>query len=181
MPQEIAKMLVADGTMFLRRQMDNGEFRDSIVGVDKSSYIRTSMPASAKGAWQNSHYHGMLADVSTDIEDPARPGVRESITVIQGWLGGVELLPSGAKIVKVYKKNQTFFTIPGIAHNFYQASGTVTHCCKYGDEVGNPDEQRKGADWWPAPADFDAWCKSLTEDDIFRLAKLSARLPSSRI
>ena len=55
-------------------------------------------------------------------------------------------------------------------NNIYQASGSVTHCVKYGKDVVNP---AKNSDWWPAPDDFDAWTKSLDQVAIFAQLGLS--------
>lgn len=166
-----------DGTLHSRRMMGNGESRDSVAPGSRptSAYILTSMTAQQKGGWQNSHFHGkdLITDPKIDIKDPSRPGIREVITVISGWIAGADLMPDGEKVVTIYEANETLFTYPGIAHNLYQAPGAVTHCSKFGPPVGNPDEQRKGADWWPAPKEFDDWCRALTEDDIFKICKLS--------
>ena len=84
-----------------------------------------------------------------------------------GWIGVVELLPDGKRKVGVCKKGDIWTSHPEISHNIYMPAGAVTHCVKHGDDVINPD---KGSDWFPAPKDFDLWSKSLSEEDIFRLA-----------
>ncbi len=132
-------------------QMDNGEYRFRMMAPDGSGYIRTAMPENDCG-WQNGHHHG---------------GVMETVIVQSGWIGVVELLPDGKRKVGVCKKGDIWTSHPEISHNIYMPAGAVTHCVKHGDDVINPD---KGSDWFPAPKDFDLWSKSLSEEDIFRLA-----------
>ena len=142
------------GMKFPANQMDNGEYRFRMMGPDNSGYIRTVMPETDKG-WQNSHFH---------------KGIYETIVVQKGWIGVVDLLPDGTRKVAVRKANDVWTSHPEHPHNIYMAAGAVTHCVKHGDDVGNP--AKNGADWYEAPAGFDAWSKSLTEEDIFRLAGL---------
>ena len=134
-------------------QMDNGEYRFRMMSSsDGSGYIRTVMPDNDRG-WQNAHYHG---------------GVMETIIVQEGWVASADLLPSGERKITIFKKNDVWTSRPGHAHNIYMPAGAVTHCIKHGQDVGNPE--KNGADWYPAPEDFDSWSKSLSEEDIFRLA-----------
>lgn len=140
------------GIKFPANMMDNGEYRFRLMGPDNSGYIRTVMPDSDRG-WQNSHFH---------------KGIYETIVVQSGWVGVVDLLADGTRKVRVCRKNDVWTSQPGHSHNIYMSAGAVTHCVKHGADVGNP--AKNGADWYEAPADFDAWSKSLSEPDIFRLA-----------
>ena len=140
------------GIKFPCSQMDNGEYRFRLMGPDNSGYVRTVMPDSDRG-WQNSHFH---------------KGIYETFVVQSGWIGVVYLLPDGIRKVSVLRMNDVWTFQPGCSHNIYMSAGAVTHTVKHGTNVGNP--AKNGADWYDASADFDAWSKSLSEADIFRLA-----------
>ena len=155
----------AFGVKFGGRVMENGEMRFSANFANGSDYIQTVMAPDQQGAWQNSHYHG--GRILLPGEPPLAKGIIELIIVHSGWVAAADLLPDGTRMLNVYSRGEMWISRPGIPHNVYQRG--VTHCIKYGEPVGNPE--KNGADWWPAPQDFDDWTKTLTEDAIFQFAK----------
>ncbi len=157
----------AQGVKFAGREMDNGELRFSVNAGDGSAYIRTVMLPGQEPAWQNSHYHG------GEILKPGQPelqkGVVELILVQSGWVVAADLLPDGTPMLNLFEVGEYWISQPGVPHNIFQAG--VTHCLKYGEPVGNPE--KNGADWYPAPEGFDAWTRSLTQEEIFKQLRLS--------
>ena len=154
------------GIKLAGRKMDNGELRFKVSAPSGAAYILTAMADEQDGAWQNAHYHG--GKLLSPGEPSLKIGITELILVESGWVASADLMPNGEHEIKLCKPGDVWISRPGIAHNIYQRG--VTHCLKYGVPVGNHDEQRKGDDWWPAPKDFNDWTKSLSEDDIHRLA-----------
>ena len=163
--EEGAKLCADFGMKLGGRLMDNGELRFSMNAKSGAAYILTAMATEQKGAWQNAHYHG--GKLLSPGEPSLKMGIIELILVESGWVASADLMPNGERVIKMCKPGDVWISQPGIAHNIYQRG--VTHCLKYGAPVGNHDAQRNGADWWPAPKDFDDWTKSLSEDDIHRL------------
>lgn len=132
-------------------EMDNGELRFRLM-VNGSGYIWTQPPADQLPAWQNSHFH---------------KGVFETYIVQTGQMA-MASLHEGKRVVKVYGAGAVVTTELDVPHNLYLYPGSGIHTIKHGVPVGNPE--RGGADWYPADEDFDAWTKSLDEENIKALA-----------
>lgn len=134
-----AEEAVRMGVTATHTLMDNGERRNDIDG---SGYARTE--SSNKGGWQNSHYHKSL---------------REMFIVQKGWAIFVEQNESGAEF-KLYKMGDYFVSTPGVPHNQYLSSNSVTHFVKFGENIE--------ADWIGAP-ELDKITKSLSEEDVLKI------------
>jgi hypothetical protein len=177
MPKDLSAEDAATlGYKFSGRQMDNGELRFSINNVDTesrkadgSAYILTIMPPGQAPAWQNAHYHG--GKLLAKGDKPLTAGIAELILVKSGFVVSADQDQNGKRTLGLYEPGESFVSQPGVPHNIFQAG--TTHCIKFGEPVGNFDEQRKGADWWPAPDEFDAWTKSFEMAGIFKQLGLS--------
>lgn len=153
----------AAGVTFSCHRMPNGEERYR-VAYGPASYALVVMPKDVPGAWQNAHFHGgrLLQPGEGEI-----PGIIELTVVHQGWIAYAELDPVGSRSVRLYQADEYYVSRPGVVHNVYMCRGAVTSTVKYGVPVPN----EKGADWYAAEGEFDAWTKSLVEAEIFRLAQ----------
>lgn len=131
------------GVIAHHEQMDNGEYRFRLIASDGTAYIRTV--AGDRGAWQNSHFH---------------KAVRETYVVQSGWMAFAERKEHDVTI-QVYRPNQLLMTEPRVSHNVYLPAGAVIHTVKHG--------VASESDWHP-DAEFDRITKSITEDEITRMA-----------
>lgn len=120
-------------------KMDNGELRFRLISEDGSAYIRTV--AGDHGAWQNSHYHD---------------SVKETYIVQEGWMAYAELR-QGELVGRVYDKDASVTTQPGIVHNVYLPKNSVIHTVKHGISAGRD---------WHESKKFDEMTKHLSEEDI---------------
>jgi mannose-6-phosphate isomerase-like protein (cupin superfamily) len=163
MPKLTVDELVSKGFAIGGEQMENGELRARLTIPGGSGYIWTEPPKDVKPAWQNAHFH---------------KGVKETYVVERGrmaiaFMADDEDSPIGdegiACWVRMFRAGDVVTTKPDEAHNVYLFPGSAIHTVKHGEPIGNPE--KGGADWWPAPAEFDVWTKGLGEQDILRLAK----------
>lgn len=142
------------GLVTNHEQMDNGECRYRLMGSDGSGYIRTV--AGAKGAWQNSHYH---------------TGIREFITVQQGWIAFVRAGENEGLHVMLLQAGEFVVSEPHVGHNIYMPVGAVTHCVKFGNTLA---EKSSGQSDWHADPELDRRCKHLGEPDLMLMVTLMA-------
>ena len=152
MDEKTIAALNAAGVAVASQVMDNGEARHRMMCEgNKQGYILTV--AGSEGGWQNAHYHG---------------GNREFYAVVTGWMAFADIYEGQPRIRVIGPDDGEVCSQPGVPHNVYLPPGGAIHTVKWGTAVGNPE--KNGADWFPAPEDFNAWTKSLAEDDIHRLA-----------
>lgn len=148
MDQKIIDTLAAANVTVASQVMDNGESRHRMMtDGGNQGYILTV--AGKDGAWQNAHSHG---------------GAREFYAVVQGWMAFADLVDGVRRMRVVTPDDGPVCSEPGEAHNVYLPAGAAIHTVKWGTAVGNPE--KNGADWYPAPEDFDAWTKAQSEEDI---------------
>lgn len=119
--------------------MDNGELRYRLLSEDGSAYIRTV--SGTQGAWQNSHHH---------------KSVKETYIVQDGWMAYAELR-EGLLVGRVYEKDASVTTQPGIVHNVYLPKKAVIHTVKHGIALEHD---------WHRSDEFDEMTKILLEEDI---------------
>lgn len=138
--------------------MDNGETRYRLVHPDGTAYIRTE--AGRNGAWQNAHHH---------------QGARETYAVETGWMALASEPDNEGRFgsVEVFFPGDTVTTKPHYNHNVYLPERAVIHTIRHGIDPGCGNPDKGGADWYPASEEFDAWTKSLTVEDIARLANVT--------
>jgi len=132
-----------------------GEQRYSVEMSDGSKWILTV--AGKNGGWQNAHFH---------------KGLWETYVIQSGFIAFAE--DTGQNMsVDYHCIGDVVSSVVNKAHNVWMSPGAVIHTVKAGEPVGNPD--KKGNDWWPAPA-LDAWSKSLADE-----AAIDAYLESLRV
>jgi mannose-6-phosphate isomerase-like protein (cupin superfamily) len=120
-------------------RMPNGEYRFRLQSQDGSCYVRTE--ASERGAWQNSHLHRHTYEL---------------YVVQSGWMAVAEQRDDIVS-VRIYRRNESCRTEPGVPHNVYLSAHTVLHTVKYGD--------CPQSDWIPCEA-LDVKTKPMTEEAI---------------
>lgn len=151
MDQSTLDALTKAGVNVASQVMDNGESRHRMMSDNgKQGYILTV--AGPNGAWQNAHYHA---------------GNREFYAVVQGWMAFAYIHEGEYRIRIVGPNDDEICSKPNVPHNVYLPAGAAIHTVKWGTSVNNLE---KNADWYPAPNEFDAWTKSLSETDIRALA-----------
>lgn len=130
------------------KKMKNGQTRRRVRMGDITVTITTASVA----AWEDAHFH---------------KGSRETYTVIKGRMALAIEDGKGDSVhrdVHLLSPGMSVTTEVGDAHNVYLYADTVIGVFVYDEPVGNPD--RNGNDWWPASPEFDAWSKSLSEEEI---------------
>lgn len=131
-----------------QRVMDNDEARVTFLNSDDSGYAYTMSPA---GGWQNAHYH---------------KGLLETYIVQTGSIAFAYINPvDGEYKLATYSAGETVTTETNVSHNIFMFPGAILHTVKHGIAVANQAKADQ-ADWYEAPAEFDAWTKALTADQI---------------
>lgn len=132
-----------------------GEVRFRLLHGDGTRYIRTEYPDSAKGTWQEAHYHR---------------SVLETYIVQKGWIAFADDR-EGALRLRILTSGDIVTVQPGVRHNVYLPSGCIFHTIKHGAGQGEDKE--------PAP-EFNVKCESLSTEEAIVAAASPANIDGTR-
>lgn len=104
------------------------------------------------------------------IQDPhTHCGLIEQYTLIKGWVAYFTQVPADPRQLKTvvhHRPGETITFRPGEDHAVLIGPGAKISTLLFGQPVQN--DNRKGDDWWPSGANFEAALGQLTYADIVR-------------
>ena len=132
-----------------------GELRFRLLHGDGTRYIRTEYPDSARGTWQEAHYHR---------------SVLETYIVQKGWIAFADD-SGGALRLRILSSGDIVTVQPGVRHNVYLPAGCIFHTIKHGAGQGEDKE---------AATEFSVKCKSLSTEEAIIAAAFPANIDGTR-